>query len=199
MGIFLIMVGFAVNAVCGIVIVIKAFKVSAGWGLAVLFLPFAGLVFVINHWQDTKNPFLGGLAASLLMLLGVGMIAASAKEEATKMAEERRAEIVREEEAPRPATYASVAATPASYQPPRSSYVPSYNPSPAVALTPPPATDTQPAEDEWARRKPVYEQVYVDRATLEFYSEKCRKRPENVYRIPRTVAIAQGMTEAKCR
>ena len=199
MGIFLVLVGFAVNFVCGIVILIKAFRVSVGWGLAVMFLPFAGLFFVLNHWKDTQTPFLGGLAGMLLIVLGV--IAMPAPEPEPSPAETRRASSSRNSDAPPPATQASAAApVPASYEPPRSSYqpaayTPSYNPPPPPV--PAVVTDTQLVEDEWTR-KPVYEQVYVDRATGMFYGETCRKRPENVYRIPKSVALMQGMAEAKC-
>jgi hypothetical protein len=57
-------------------LIVRAFCVNMGWGLAVLFLPFASLVFVIAHWKVAKNPFwvsLAGLAAVLLALgLAVG-------------------------------------------------------------------------------------------------------------------------------
>ena len=207
MAIFLIMVGFAVNFVCGIIILIKAFKVSAGWGLAVMFLPFAGLLFVINHWNDTKMPFLGGLAGGLLILLGV--IAAPTperdvdREVASRVAARDPDDVADDEEEAAPqANYASAAA-PVPYTPPRSAYqqaayTPTYNPPPAPAPAPA-VTDTQPADDEWTRGKPTLEQVYVDRATNQFYGEKCRKRPENAYRLPKSVALMQGMTEAACK
>ena len=197
MGLFLIIVGFAVNAVCGIVVLVQAFKTSVGWGLAVMFLPFAALFFVLNHWEETKKPFLGGLGGTALMVLGIFATGATAPSDnaGENVAESRReaSPASREE---RQATYASAAAPAAPYDPPRTAYVPSYNPppDPAPAVT----TDTRATEDEWTR-KPVYEQVYVDRATKLFYAEKCKKRPENVYRIPRSVAMMQGMTEAKCR
>lgn len=197
MGIFLFFVGFAVNAICGVMILIKAFKVSAGWGLAVMFIPFAGLYFVVNHWQDTKNPFLGALAGALLFVLGAIMVSGEAKEQIAQQQQSAPAPAVQEETSP-PATYVSAAATPTAYQPPRSAYVPSYNPPPAPAPAPVAAVDTKTVEDEWSR-KPMLEQVYVSRDTKEFYSEKCKKRPENVYRVPKSVALMQGMTEAKCR
>ncbi len=190
MGILLVLVGFAVNLVCGVIILIKAFKVSVGWGLAVFFIPFAGLFFVINHWNDTKNLFLGGLAGAMMVFLGAIMLGNDASERATQQQNAAMAE------APR-TVQASVAPTPVSYQPPRSTYTPSYNPPPA----PPPkpvVPDKKTVDDEWSR-KPMLEQVYASRETKEFYSEKCRKRPENVYRIPKSVALMQGMTEAKCR
>ena len=204
MGAFLIMAGFAVNFVCGVWLLVKAFKVSVGWGLAVMFLPFAGLFFVINHWNDTKQPFLGGIAGLALIVLGV--IAAPSPEPETDAAESQvasrgtRSAPINADGEVAPTNYASAAAP--AYDPPRnnyrpaSTYTPAYNPPPPAASQV--KTDTQAIEDEWSR-KPVYEQVYVDRATDTFYSEKCKKRPENVYRIPRSVALMQGFTEAACR
>jgi hypothetical protein len=197
MGMFLVIVGFLVNAVCGVVVLVQAFKTSVGWGLAVMFLPFAGLFFVLNHWEQTKKPFLGGLGGTAVMVLGIFMSASTTPSgNAGENVAERRTAQPQATEQPR-ATYASAASAPAvPYDPPRNAYVPSYNPPPQPA--PAVVTDTRAAEDEWTR-KPVYEQVYVDRATNLFYAEKCRKRPENVYRIPRSVAVMQGMSEAKCR
>lgn len=197
MGGFLILAGFLVNAVFGVIIIVKAFRVSTGWGLAVLFLPFAGLFFVLNHWSETKTAFLGGIGGMVLVVLGVVIAPEPDRaddEPETRTASRRRAaEPVRDEPE---VNYASAAATPTpAYEPPRT-YTPAYNPPQQTA--PPVVTDTQTVEDEWSR-KPVYEQVYVDRATNMFYQEKCRKRPENTYRIPRSVALMQGMTEAKCR
>ena len=205
MGVFLLFVGMAVNTLAGLVIIVRAFKVSVGWGLAVMFLPFAGLFFIIKNWEDTKTPFLVGLGGGVLMLIGVFASVPDASDATSTVASQS--------EEPR-ASYASAAATPTSYEPPRTTYEPSSSTSSAQTSTytpsyaPPPApvpaaltaaaTGTQPVEDEW-QRKPKFEQVYVDRDTFLFYAEKCKKKPENVYRVPRTVAIAQGLTEAKCR
>jgi len=198
MGLFLVILGFVVNSLAGLVILVKAFKVSAGWGLAVMFIPFAGLFFIIKNWEDTKTPFLVGIGGVVLTLLGGFMTAA------TKTDDETPTVASQSEPAadPQP-SYASATATPASYETPRTSYAPtstytpSYAPPAAPAPAPAPVTETEP-EDEW-QRKPKLEQVYVDRDTYLFYGEKCNKRPQNVYRIPRTIAVAQGLSEAKCR
>lgn len=202
---FLILLGFVVNGICGVIILVRAFKVSVGWGLAVMFLPFAGLFFVIKNWEDTKMPFLGGMAGGLLILLGV--IAAPAPETDIDAEVARRIaarestadEDDDEEDAPQ-ANYASAAA-PVPYTPPRSAYQPATYTPPAYDPPPPApvATETQAEEGDWTRGKPKLEQVYVDRATKQFYAEKCKNRPENVYRLPRSVALMQGMTEAACK
>ena len=203
MGLFLVILGFVVNGIAGVVILIRAFKVSVGWGLAVMFLPFAALFFVIKNWEDTKTPFLVGIGGGVLMFLGMFMTAANLPDENPTVAETPRAS--QSESEPEP-SYAAAAVTPTSYEPPRntyapsSDYTPSYTPPPAPATTPVAVvTETQAPEpeDEW-QRKPKYEQVYVDRDTNLFYGEKCKKRPENVYRVPKTIAVAQGLTAAKC-
>jgi len=206
LGTFLLFVGFAINTLAGLVIAVKAFKVSIGWGLAVLFVPFVGLIFIIKYWQDTKTTFFAGIGGGVLMLVGVFVSVANAPDQPTVASQSASESSSDDDSEEPPASFASAAAAPASYEPPRNTsyaptttYTPSYAPPPVASSAPVAAvTETQPAEDEWTR-KPKLEQVYVDRDTYLFYSEKCKKRPQNVYRIPRTIALAQGLTEAKCR
>lgn len=40
-----------------VVLIVKAFQTSVGWGLAVLFIPFGRIVFVRTHWQETRVAF----------------------------------------------------------------------------------------------------------------------------------------------
>jgi hypothetical protein len=56
-------------------ILIIAFKTSVGWGLASLLLPFAILVFVIKHWEQTKTPFLRWLICLPVYAIGFGLMA----------------------------------------------------------------------------------------------------------------------------
>lgn len=58
-------------------ILIVAFKKHIGWGLASLFIPFVGLVFVFMHWTETKTPFLRSLICFVVMIAG-GVISAMA-------------------------------------------------------------------------------------------------------------------------
>lgn len=204
MGAFLLLVGILANFACGVWIIVLAFRVSVGWGLAVIFLPFASLVFIFNNWKECKAPFLGSLASAVILLMGVFLVPSpdDSESEAQTRVASRSSRSSNDDstssENQQRANYSSAAAP---YEPPRSAYqppayVPSYNPpqeTPATATT-----DTQAVEDEWTR-KPAFEQVYVDRKTNEYYSEKCKKKPENGYRIPKSVALMQGMVEAKCR
>ncbi len=64
--IILMLLGGLIALVGGILFLVAAFRESILWGLAVLFIPFAGLVFLIAHWQDAKKPFLLQLLGSLI-------------------------------------------------------------------------------------------------------------------------------------
>jgi hypothetical protein len=75
-------VGWALMGLAGLAmfvfsvqILIVAFKTSVGWGLASLFIPFAVVVFVIKHWEQTKTPFLRSLAGVPVYLIGVALVA----------------------------------------------------------------------------------------------------------------------------
>jgi len=57
----------------GVILIIKAFKTSILWGVAYLLIPFAALVFIIMHWDDTKKPFLKSLISLPLCLIGLAM------------------------------------------------------------------------------------------------------------------------------
>ena len=49
-----------------IVLLVRAFQASKWWGLAFIFIPFASLVFIFTHWNESRKPF-------LVLLLGVGI------------------------------------------------------------------------------------------------------------------------------
>ncbi|MGI0116782.1 hypothetical protein [Zooshikella sp. RANM57] len=67
----LILAGGLVSLFYGIIILIKAFQTSILWGLGSLFIPLVGLIFIILHWQITKEPFLRSLLAIPLIIVGV--------------------------------------------------------------------------------------------------------------------------------
>lgn len=48
-------------------LVVAAFRVSIGWGLAYLFLPFAQIVFLFKHWQEARRGFWLNLFGALLL------------------------------------------------------------------------------------------------------------------------------------
>ena len=67
------LLGFLLMGVGGIWFLIAAFRVSALWGIAVLFLPFANIFFLIKHWVDAKRPFQYQLLGLLVFMAGVAM------------------------------------------------------------------------------------------------------------------------------
>ncbi len=73
-GIGLIVCGFILSAVCGIIILVKAFQASILWGLAYLFIPFAALIFVITHWDEAGKPFLYSLLSIPIIMFGMFLI-----------------------------------------------------------------------------------------------------------------------------
>ncbi len=79
---FLVFVAVALLAIVSSAIwmIVAAFQVSVGWGLVALLVPCGRLVFVVQHWQRAKRPFLwqagsfgalmfGGLAYGALLAL----------------------------------------------------------------------------------------------------------------------------------
>lgn len=117
LGICLLIVAFIVTLVAGIMFIVAAFRVSAMWGLLVLFVPFAPLVFLIKYWQEAKKSFLWNLAGIGVGVVGFMIFAGAAASRAGEMGEQIAAEMQREAattmtSAARPATPArpSVAA-----------------------------------------------------------------------------------------
>lgn len=64
-------IGLLGAVAAGIWLLVRAFQVHLGWGLACLLLPVAALVFVILHWEKSFRPFLSNLGA--VLVLGGGM------------------------------------------------------------------------------------------------------------------------------
>ena len=69
----LLIVGFLVMGITGIVLVTKAFQTSIMWGLGYLFVPFVSLIFVFMYWSDTKKPFLYMLAGLVVFMVGMAL------------------------------------------------------------------------------------------------------------------------------
>lgn len=103
----------------------------------------------------------------------------------------------------------AVAETPAQNQPaPEPTTTTTTAPAPiqASAITvpapapPPPVVRNEPAKVEppapVAEAQPKFVQVYVDREMRYYYPEDCAGRPENTYRVARSIARQQGFTRA---
>ncbi len=50
----------------GLVLIYLAFCQSIWWGLAYLFIPVAGLVYVVIYWHDTSKPFLINISCGFM-------------------------------------------------------------------------------------------------------------------------------------
>ena len=74
MGIAILIITGFIAVAASLWIVVIAFQRSVLWGLAVLLVPFAELVFVIMYWQDAKKPFLIMLVASIAMGVSLVMV-----------------------------------------------------------------------------------------------------------------------------
>lgn len=70
--VLLIFIGVLCYLVGHIALLVAAFKESIVWGLCVLFVPFAGLVFIIKYWEAAKQPFLCSIVGGVLM--GAGFV-----------------------------------------------------------------------------------------------------------------------------
>jgi hypothetical protein len=91
---------------------IVAFKQHILWGLAVLFVPFAPIVFAIMYWHDSKKPFLINLASSVLAVMLVFGAGGTALLMGARMAPEMMADAGMEFEPDSNAAYVLAEATP---------------------------------------------------------------------------------------
>ncbi|MBN1807512.1 MAG: hypothetical protein JW909_00475 [Planctomycetes bacterium] len=66
----LIIAGAIVMLVGWIMILIKAFKASVGWGIASLLVGIVALVFAIMNWQDCKKAFLIWVVGFVVYIIG---------------------------------------------------------------------------------------------------------------------------------
>jgi hypothetical protein len=62
-------IGYIGSLVTGIWFLIVAFRQGVGWGL-LCFVPFGSLVVLIKFWQDEQKPFLYGLVATGVVIIG---------------------------------------------------------------------------------------------------------------------------------
>jgi len=68
-------IGFILVMIFGIILTVRAFQTSVGWGFAYLFLVGIGpLVFVIKHWKAAGGPFLKAIASSAMVGVGFAIM-----------------------------------------------------------------------------------------------------------------------------
>ena len=70
-GVFLYALGIISSFVGGIMLFIAAFRTGIGWGLSVLFLPFAPLIYIIMHWSEAWPAMKVQLLAFLMLVIAV--------------------------------------------------------------------------------------------------------------------------------
>ena len=77
----------------GIWMLVLSFRTSVLWGLAVLFLPFAVVVFAIVHWDECKKPFLWYMGTSVAGFMLLFLTVGAAVGEAAQLAAEEQAQM----------------------------------------------------------------------------------------------------------
>src|SRR5262249_29326930 len=65
--------GYLVAFVGGVWFPVVAFQESALWGLLCIFVPFASLVFLVMHLEETWRPFVLNLVGAALIGAGFGI------------------------------------------------------------------------------------------------------------------------------
>lgn len=73
-GELIVLFGFAFWLIGELWLAIRAFQCSRFWGFALLFIPIAGLAFVVGRWKYARTPFLVNVTGMLLMLAGGFML-----------------------------------------------------------------------------------------------------------------------------
>lgn len=175
----LFVIGVIVSLIGGLLILVEAFRKSILWGLAVMLIPFVGLIFVFMNWSEAKRGFKVWLVGIGIVVL-TGVIAGVTGQKPAFMDDKKPVETTSVET--RPYTPSTVIETP----------------PPSTAVTTPAPTTTTTAEAEAPPKRRMIAQVYADNETMTYYAEDCARRPPKSYRVAKTVAVAQGFKEAAC-
>ena len=166
-GLFLI--GLLIAIAGWLMVVVAAFKESAGWGIGSLLFPLIALIFVIRHWQDARRGFFTQLGGTAIFLLGALITPGMKKEQPVEQKPVAAVE--------KPVEYVASSAVYTPPQPARHKYVP---PAPEPA-------------------QPTIVKVYADRTTHLYYPSDCAKHPEDAPLMAKTVAVMQGYKPAQCK
>lgn len=73
MGPILVMAGGVLMFIGAIMVAIAAFKESVIWGLACLFIPIVGLIFIITHFQEAKSGVMAYVAGIGAVIVGAAL------------------------------------------------------------------------------------------------------------------------------
>jgi hypothetical protein len=69
-----VFLSLAASVFASIWLIIVAFGESVIWGLACIFIPLCGLLFVITHWDKAKKPFLISLSTAFAPILWLAVL-----------------------------------------------------------------------------------------------------------------------------
>jgi hypothetical protein len=108
LGVVLLVLSAIVSLIGSVLFAVAAFRVSVVWGLLVLFVPFAGLFFLVKYWAQAKRGFLVGLAGSAVALVGFlafsAGVAARAQGQLGAIASQMKSELERQQKVSFPAS-----------------------------------------------------------------------------------------------
>jgi hypothetical protein len=72
-GALVVIIGALFMLLTKIVLLVRIFEESLGWGLASLFIPFAILVAIAHFWEKTRRSVVGHMVAWGVVFVGVGI------------------------------------------------------------------------------------------------------------------------------
>lgn len=168
----LMMAAWLTAMVGGIMITVAAFRVSTKWGLIYLFVPFAAVYFWFHYWEETKPGMKVAACGWAVMLLVLALAFATA--------EKKPPQAMAEAKLPAPVKREAKLLSSITFDE-GTSYA---------------APVPEPLEEEKAA--PIIEQVYADNGSRMYWTSDCQSRPENAFRISKTLALTQRYTAATC-
>lgn len=74
LAVVLLIIGALISLAGSIWFIVVTFQTSIAWGICCLFVPFASLVFLFVHWDESKKPLLLSLTAVIPMGIAYAMI-----------------------------------------------------------------------------------------------------------------------------
>jgi hypothetical protein len=67
----LMLIAIGISLIFGVMVLIKAFQKSIWWGLGSIFVPFVYIIFLVNYWEDAKDPFLKSLISIPIFIVAI--------------------------------------------------------------------------------------------------------------------------------
>lgn len=210
-----LVVGYLISIVGGFMVIFAAFRESALWGLACLFIPFASLVFLIKFWDAGKRGFfvsLAGLGVCVIGGVGLFMTVEPSALESQPTVVTGPVSVEQSpwnEPEPRPQSSAwnePPQATPAAMtidasRPQRTSMVLEPQAEPQAVPRVEPRVQSQPrgfVTSRVSEPPSAVEKVWADRTTRLYYTEGCGTHPTGAFRIAKSAAVVQGFQPAPC-